>query len=593
MKKNIKSILTILITLSIGIIAGYFLFGNKKAPAMPMDNHDHEAHAVQTASPAAAAAAEVWTCSMHPQIKQNEPGDCPLCGMDLIPLEANSSNDPLVLQMTESAVKLSNIETTVIGTTASGQDNNPIRLSGKVQADERLASSQVAHVPGRIEKLYVTFTGEQVRKGQKLADIYSPDLVTAQRELLEAVKIQSVSPGLLEAARNKLRFWKIGAATIQSIEETGDIQEVFSIYAQEAGIVTNRRVSVGDYLKQGEPLFDLMNLRKVWVLFDAYEEDLANIKVGSRIEFTAAAIPNKIFKTRITFIDPIINPSTRVTALRTEVSNASGLLKPEMFVNGTLQSRTVSKNKLTVPRSAVLWTGKRSVVYTKVPDMEIPSFKFKEVDLGDALGDNYQVVKGLEAGEEVVTYGSFTIDAAAQLNNQASMMNRDVTQKKEASIGVPNFQAATPVEFKKQLNDLANEYINLKDAFVATDATTAATAAKKVVAQLEKVDMSLVKGDAHIYWMEQLNALQAHSTKITKMDDVEAQRKQFGFLSDALINSIEAFGTDGEALYVQHCPMAFNNQGGDWLSNEEGIRNPYFGDKMMKCGLVKKEFAGQ
>ena len=589
MKKNIKSILTTLITLSIGLLAGYFIFGNKTAPAMPMDNHDHEAHAVQTASPAAAA--EIWTCSMHPQIKQNEPGDCPLCGMDLIPLEANSSNDPLVLQMTESAVKLSNIETTVIGTTASEQANNPIRLSGKVQADERLASSQVAHVPGRIEKLYVTFTGEQVRKGQKLADIYSPDLVTAQRELLEAIKIQSVSPGLLEAARNKLRFWKIGAATIQSIEETGDIQEIFSIYAQEAGIVTNRRVSVGDYLKQGEPLFDLMNLSKVWVLFDAYEENLANIKVGSRIEFTAAAIPNKIFKTRITFIDPIINPSTRVTALRTEVSNASGLLKPEMFVNGTLQSRTVSKNKLTVPRSAVLWTGKRSVVYTKVPDMEIPSFKFKEVELGDALGDNYQVVKGLEAGEEVVTYGSFTIDAAAQLNNQASMMNRNVKQKKEKSDVVPNFHAETPTEFKTQLNALANEYMQLKDAFVATDVATAAMAAEKVVAQLEKVDMSLVKGAGHIYWMEQLDALQAHSKKITELDDVEAQRKQFGFLSTALINSIEAFGATGQSLFVQYCPMAFDNEGGNWISLEEGIKNPYFGDKMMKCGSVKKDLS--
>lgn len=586
MKKNIKSILTTLIAIGIGLIAGYFLFGNKTAPAMQMDNHDHEVQAVQTSGET-----EIWTCSMHPQIRQNEPGECPICGMDLIPLEKNSSNnDPLVLQMTEAAVKMSSIETSIIGE-ASGQSNKTIRLSGKVQADERLASSQVAHVPGRIEKLYVTFTGEQVRKGQKLADIYSPDLVTAQRELLEALKIQSVNPGLLEAARNKLRFWKIGATTIQSIEETGNIQEIFSTYAQESGIVTNRRVAVGDYLKQGEPLFDLMNLSKVWVLFDAYEEDLANVKVGSRIEFTAAAIPNKIFKTRITFIDPIINPSTRVTALRTEVSNASGLLKPEMFVNGIVQNKMVTKSQLTVPRSAVLWTGTRSVVYVKVPDMEIPSFKFKEVELGDVVGDNYQIINGLAAGEEVVTYGSFTIDAAAQLNNQASMMNRDVKQKKEKSDVVPNFHAETPTEFKTQLNMLANEYMQLKDAFVSTDAATATMAAQKVVAQLEKVDMSLVKGDGHIYWMEQLDALQAHSKKITELDEVEAQRKQFGFLSTALINSIEAFGATDQALFVQYCPMAFDNEGGNWLSLEEGIKNPYFGDKMMKCGSVKKDLS--
>lgn len=589
MKNKIKIILIAVGSIGLGLLAGYFLFGNKTAAVMPMDKHNHEAPAVESAS---AAAEEVWICSMHPQVRQNEFGICPICEMDLIPAGGNQSDDPLVLQMTESAVELSNIQTSLIGQ-AAGQVNKTIRLSGKVQADERLASSQVAQVPGRIEKLYVTFTGEQVKKGQKLADIYAPDLITAQRELLEASKIQALSPGLLEAARNKLRFWKIGEATIKNIEETKVIQEIFSIYAQDAGIVTNRRVAVGDYLKQGEPLFDLMNLGKVWIVFDAYEEDLANIKVGNRIEFTAAAIPNKVFKTRITFIDPLINPTTRVAAIRTEVNNASGILKPEMFVNGELQNKSVSKKQLTVPRSAVLWTGKRSVVYVKVPDMDIPSFKYKEVEIGDAIGDNYQILEGLDAGEEVVTYGSFTIDAAAQLNNQASMMNKNVTQKKEASIGVPNFQAETPDAFKTQLNAFANAYIQLKDAFVATDAVTAATAAEKVVAQLEKVDMSLLKGEAHIYWMEQLNALQAHSAKITEMDDVAAQRKQFGFLSDALINSIEAFGTTGDALYVQHCPMAFNNQGGDWLSNEEGIRNPYFGDKMMKCGLVKKEFAGQ
>jgi len=587
MKNNIKFLLTAVIAIAIGLAGGYFLFANKTAPSMSMENHNHGAPAEQTA-----ATAEEWICSMHPQVRQNEFGICPICEMDLIPAGGNQSDDPLVLQMTESAVKLSNIQTSVLGQTA-GQSGKTIRLSGKVQADERLASSQVAHVPGRIEKLYVTFTGEQVKKGQKIADVYAPDLIIAQRELLEAIKIQSVNPGLLVAARNKLRFWKIGESTIKNIEETGTIQEVFSIYAQASGIVTKRRVAVGDHLMEGGPLFDLMNLGKVWVVFDGYENELANIKVGDRIEFTAAAIPNKIFKARITFIDPLINPTTRVAAIRTEVNNASGLLKPEMFVNGTLQNNTISKKQLTVPKSAVLWTGKRSIVYVKVPDMEIPSFKYKEVELGEAIGDNYQVMEGLEAGEEVVTYGSFTIDAAAQLNNQASMMNKNVTQKKEKSVGVPNYQAETPAAFKAQLNELANAYIHLKDAFVATDASTAATAAEKVVRELAKIEMNLLEGEAHLYWMEQLNALQAHSKKITEMKEVEDQRKQFGFLSDALINSIEAFGVIGEAIYVQHCPMAFSNQGADWLSLEEGIRNPYFGDKMMKCGLVKKEFVAE
>ena len=585
--KNIKIIIIALLAMAVGLGGGYVLFGNKNQ-TVDHTTHQHNNIPTETSS-------EEWICSMHPQIRQNEFGLCPICEMDLIPAGSNESDDPLVLQMTESAVKLANIQTTVAGSTQSGNSSvgKTIRLSGKVQADERLASSQVAHVPGRIEKLYVTFTGEQVSVGQKLADIYSPDLITAQRELLEALKLQSVNPNLVEAARNKLRFWKISNNTITNIEMNGKVQETFPLLAAESGIVTNRRVSVGDYLKQGEPLFDLMNLKKVWVLFDAYEEDLANIKVGSRIEFTAPSFPNKTFKTRVTFIDPLINPKTRTASIRTEVNNSSGRLKPEMFVNGILKSNTSTKGKSTIsiPKTAVMWTGKRSVVYVKVPDTEIPSFQYREIEIGERLGDSYLVLSGLENGEEVVTYGSFTIDAAAQLNNQVSMMNKDVNLKKEEADGVPNFQPETPTQFKEQLNALTNEYLQLKDAFVATDATTAQSAAQKFLAQLEKVDMKLVKGDAHVYWMEQLNALQSHGKKITELTDVEEQRKQFGFLSDALIMVIDAFGTEGKALYVQHCPMAFNNQGGDWIAQEEQIQNPYFGDKMMKCGVVKKELA--
>ena len=584
MKNNFKIIITAIIAVIIGLGAGYLIFGNNSESASTMDSHDHNMETTSTSN-----SEEIWTCSMHPQVQQNEPGDCPLCGMDLIPLEANSSNDPLVLEMTNEAVKLANIQTTIIGE-AAGQSRKTIRLSGKVQADERLASSQVAHVPGRIEKLYVTFTGEQVSKGQKLADIYAPDLIAAQRELLESLKLQSINPDLVKAARNKLKFWKISETTIANIEASGNIQETFSLFAAASGIVTNRRVSVGDYLKQGEPLFDLMNLRNVWVIFDAYEEDLAAIKVGNKIEFTTPSLPNKVFKTRVTFIDPMINPNTRVTSIRTEVNNSNGQLKPEMFVNGVLQNSLSKKSKaqLTVPKSAILWTGVRSVIYVKVPDMTIPSFQFREIEIGDALGNNYQVISGLELGEEVVTYGSFTIDAAAQLNNQASMMNKNVKVKGiDHSIHLPDFTASTPFEFKQQLADIADAYLLVKDALVATDSEQAATTAKQIMETLPKVDMTLVNGDAHIYWMEQLNALQAHGEKITTLTDVEEQRKQFDFFSQALIKTIKVFGIPDDTLYVQHCPMANNNEGADWISKEEIVQNPYFGDKMLTCGLVK------
>ena len=595
MKSKLKRISTILIAILAGIGIGYLLFRRNK----PVEHHHMT---TEVAASTSTEEATTYTCSMHPQIRQQEFGICPICEMDLTPVGANTSDDPTVLQMTEDAVKLANIETTIVGggraSGSASKTGNVIQLSGKVQADERLASSQVAHIPGRIEKLYVTFTGEQVRKGQKIADIYSPDLINAQRELLEAMKLKELSPGLANAARNKLHFWKIGQATIDAIEQKGTIQETFPIYADASGIVTNRRVAVGDHLMEGAPLFDLMNLGKVWVIFDAYEGDLPNIKVGDPIEFTTVSIPNKTFKTRITFIDPLLNPTTRVAAVRTEIANSKGLLKPEMFVEGVAkpsikQKSSTNKTALSVPKSAVLWTGKRSVVYVKLADTEIPSFQFREVELGTSLGDSYQINSGIEAGEEVVTYGSFSIDAAAQLNNQSSMMNQEISIKKEKSDAIPNFRAETPSLFKQQLNDLANAYILLKDAFVETDPTSAATAAKEVVAKVAAIDMGLLEETAHEYWMEQLPGLQTHSDKIVNLANVEAQRKQFGFLSDALIQVVEAFGTEGTALYVQHCPMAFDNEGADWLATEEEIQNPYFGDKMMRCGLVKKTMFGE
>ncbi|MEZ5059641.1 MAG: efflux RND transporter periplasmic adaptor subunit [Saprospiraceae bacterium] len=577
MKDN-KQIIWIVIALAIGLLAGWLLFGNG-------ENTNHQS--TENTEVASTESGEIWTCSMHPQIRQPEPGQCPICGMDLIPLEESSSNDPLVLEMTREAVKLSNIQTTTIGV-KSGSNATGIRLSGKIQPDERLASSQVVHVPGRIEKLFVSFTGEQVRKGQKVALVYSPELITAQRELLEAAKLESVNPQLLEAAKNKLRYWKIATEVIDEILQNGNIRETFPVYADESGTVTQRRVSVGDYVRQGEALFDLINLYKVWALFDAYEEDLQKISIGSKISFTTPSLPGKTFTSRITFIDPVINATTRVASVRAEVTNAGGTLKPEMLIYGTLESTKGNSSNLTVPKSAVLWTGKRSVVYVKVPDMNIPSFQYREVELGEAIGDTYQVLNGLEAGEEVVTNGAFTIDAAAQLNNQASMMNHNVEvkgEKKDDSL--PDYSEETPTAFKEQLSRLTNSYLAVKDALVATDANMTSQKSESVLESLNQVDMELLEGPAHLYWMKEMKAIKAHTTKMKEASDVEIQREQFDFLSQALIKTLSAFGVAKDTFYVQHCPMANENNGADWISNEKKIRNPYFGDKMLTCGTVK------
>jgi len=580
--ENIKNVIVLLFAVSIGVGIGYLAFGkNKKQLVNQNDGHNHST-AINNLS---AAEETIFTCSMHPQIRQNEMGICPICEMDLIPVETNASTDPLAFQMTEEAVKISNIQTTLIGSSKSG--GKSILLNGKIKPDERRSASIVSHLPGRIEKLFITFTGEKITKGQKIATIYSPELVSAQRELLEALKLKDISPNLAKAARQKLAYWKIPKNSIDQIEQTGEVQSLMNIYADDSGTVMDKKVSVGDYIQEGSILFETIGLERLWVIFDGYEENLSNIRIGNVIKFTTPAVPGKTFSAKVTYIDPILNAATRAVAIRSEVNNRNGSLKPEMFVKGMLQTSNSSKSKITVPKTSVLWTGVRSVIYLKDQGTKIPSFRYQEITLGESLGEFYEVKNGLNLGDEVVTNGAFVIDAASQLNNQKSMMNQNINVKPQNAgmLTIPDFTVETPEAFKTQLSSLSDKYLLLKDAFVETNAAAAKDAAKTFLKELKNVDMTVIKSEAHQYWMQQLAALRRHGKKITMLEGVEIQRQQFEFLTDAMINSITAFGTKNK-LFVQFCPMAFDNKGADWISDVGEVQNPYFGDKMMKCGLV-------
>jgi Cu(I)/Ag(I) efflux system membrane fusion protein len=292
-----------------------------------------------------------------------------------------------------------------------------------VQADERSFQSQVAHIPGRIERLAVNFTGDHVSKGQVLADIYSPELITAQQELLETVKTKVLQPELYEASKEKLRQWKLSDQQIAQIEKSGVIQNNFEVLSNTSGTVTARRVNAGDHVSLGTVLYDIADLSRVWIMFDAYESDLQFLHTGENLSFTLQAFPGTNFTGKIAFIDPVIDPVTRVAKVRVETGNQAGKLKPEMFATGIISSDMTSYgNKIVIPKSAVLWTGKRSVVYVKQPGSDL-AFKMREVELGPMLGESYVIMNGLEEGEEVVTRGTFSVDAAAQLEGKPSMMN--------------------------------------------------------------------------------------------------------------------------------------------------------------------------
>lgn len=400
-----------------GLLLGWAIFGGNSS-----HDHSHDLEMEVTED-----GETVWTCSMHPQIRMDKPGKCPICAMDLIPLKSSGGGDDVVdddaIQMSKEAIALANIQTSMVGHQDAVKD---VQLYGTIQVDERLQQSQTSHVNGRIENLYVTFTGESVKEGQLIARIYSPDLLTAQQELLEAAKLQDMQPLLLDAAKEKLRLWKVSEEQIDKILQSNSVSPYVNIHANTGGVVIAKNVNQGDYISQGSVLYTISNLSRLWAIFDAYETDLPFLKVGDQLEYTLQSVPGKVYKGRIAFINPIIDASSRTAKVRVEADNRDRNLKPEMYATAQITAPLKGYGKeMVIPKSAVLWTGKRSIVYVKQPNTSTPAFKLREVVLGPSLGDQYVIMSGLKNGEEIVTNGAFTVDASAQLEGKVSMMNND------------------------------------------------------------------------------------------------------------------------------------------------------------------------
>lgn len=552
------------LTLLVGVLLGWGF------SALTSPKPDAHAHAEGEGLPS------IWTCSMHPQIRLPEKGDCPICGMDLIPADQESAgtSNSQAFQMTPEALALAQVQTIVIG---GMQAKKELVLSGKLQADERESASLTAKFPGRIEKLFVTFTGEQVKAGQRIATIYSPELLTAQKELLEASKTKATFPQLYQASKDKLSLWKLSAAQIAEIERSGQVKERMDIFADQSGVVLQKNVSVGDYVSMGAVLFTVTNLNSLWLLLDVYESDLPFVALGDEIQFTVAGKPGETLNAKVTFVDPLINANTRAASVRAEIRNVDNTLKPEMFVTARVQTRTTgSLAEVMVPRTAVLWSGKRSIVYVKVPNASLPEFVMREVTLGNRLGENYQIASGLKAGEEIVSYGAFALDASAQLSGKPSLLNRSSTQQVEVSAA-----------FSEQLTAVVESYFLIKNNLVKDQMPTKAV--QTLTQALAKVSTDGT-GKDNSKWEKIKSGLSEATAKIKASKDIASARTHFSSLSTQVIKLTETYKLNTAVVYKDYCPMAFDNKGGYWLSETEDIKNPYFGASMLTCGEVKQTY---
>jgi len=410
-----------------GLFLGWLIFGGTSSTTShadhdqltpeEMDQHVMETHTDEEGN-------IVYTCSMHPSVRENEPGNCPICGMDLVPVSDSGDQtepDNYSMMMTQASMQLANIQTTPVTRKIPTKE---LDLPGRIMVDERRITKITTHFEGRILDTKVNFTGAPIRKGEPMATIYSPDLVSAQRELIEAEKQKERNPHLYESARQKFRLWEFTQEQIDDIIARGDVQRELEILSPVDGYVLGRNIADQQHVSVGTVIFEVADLRNLWVMLEAYEEDLGWISVGDSLQFSGRNNPGELWETTVSYIDPVVDPKKRTVGIRADIQNPDRDLKPDMLVRGRLTSE-MDEEKLMVPATAVLWTGPRSLVYVKDSSADTPRFEVKEVELGPRTGDYYVIEESLEEGQEVVFNSAFRIDSEMQLADKFSMMNRE------------------------------------------------------------------------------------------------------------------------------------------------------------------------
>ncbi|MCP4378866.1 MAG: DUF3347 domain-containing protein [bacterium] len=579
--------------------------------------------------------AQLYVCSMnfshHPYFASTDPDEkCGYCGMSLI---------------TPSA-KLLDFETVAVVRMFPQAE---IRMVGKIDFDETKLAYITAWAPGRLDRLFVDYTGVPVRKGDHMVELYSPELLSAQEELLAGIRavkdlkdsdvavVRKSTLDMVKAAREKLRLWGITPVQIKAIEKSGKASDHITIHAPVGGIVIDKNARQGMYVKTGDRIYTIADLKSVWVNLRAYESDLMWLRYGQKVEFTSVAYPGEKFSGMISFIDPVLDARTRTVKVRVNASNADGRLKPGMFVKATIRTKIAVGGKvmdaaltgkwicpmhpsvikdgpgkcdicemdivtaeslgyvdgaeaakgskpLVIPVTAPLLTGKRAVVYVRVKDTPKPTFELRTVELGLRAGRYYIIRKGLKAGDRVVTRGAFAIDSDRQISAQSSMLNE--MKKPRGHEPTISTNHNLPVEFTKQLSGVFDAYFAVSNSLAGDDLKAAAASVAQMKKALGAVDMKLLAGDNHMAWMKVSASLDKVLKRAGQASDIKILRKDFEPLSVQMISLAKRFESSGRKLFVHRCTMAFDNRGANWLQADDKTFNPYFGAKMPRCGEV-------
>lgn len=563
--------------------------------------------------------AQIWTCSMHPEIKQPKPGKCPKCFMDLIPLSEDTfSTSPYKLKLSDAAKELAQVRTTRVFT---GPATKTLRLPGTLALDETRVKHVTAWVGGRIEKLYVNYLGIPVQLNDHMAEFYSPDLLAAQEELRRTIGNDS----LHRAVSERLLRWGISPEQIEHFKTAEKSGELVTINSPASGIVIEQPVKEGMYVSQGTRLFSIADMTRLWLVAAVYERDIQWLRYGQKVECEFEAFPGQIFPGTIAFISPVLSTNSRTVDARINIDNEQGLLKPGMFgrvtvkvaigskgevINPALAGKWISpmhpevikdgpgqcdvcgmalvpiesvgiktdsnqKQPLLVPETAVLWSGTRSLVFRKQQGEE-KMYEAVEVTLGPKVDNGYLIFSGLAADDEIVIEGAFKLDSEQQIRGGISLMSsaRDLSE--------PAAPAKLQAEEIAEIENLLRSCLEISRELAADKLPTeAATKAHHQLSGLLSGKKQNLRGIAEKIMPVLMKMSNEKSIKIARehLFELTPALRELVLMSEGQL-SLE--------IHEDYCPMAFDNKGASWFQTAEELANPYFGAMMLRCGETRK-----
>lgn len=585
-----KTILLVLVVATLGI-AGGWLGGQHWKRSEPA-----------AAQPATGRKILYYQSAMHPWIKSDKPGKCTICGMELVPVYEGDKG----FDVTEGLVTLNTNSINVIHVQTAEARRQPLQrtlhVAGTIEDDDTRHRILSAYVDGRIEKLAVNYIGAEVKQNQALATLYSTVLLAAERDYLsaarqagiaESAELRKINEQLLASSTQRLRQLGLNDQQIRELPQKKELSITTEILAPMSGTVVARHVYEGQYVKEGEKLFEIADFSTMWFQFDAYERDLVWIQAGQKVDVATPAAPGKVFPGTITFIDPNIKEMTRSAKVRVEIPNPlvteNGRphreLFHKLFAEGIVKVEL--PQVLAVPRSAVLAAGQQGFVYV---DKQGGSYEQRAVKLGRAGDDFWEVLGGLSEGERVVTTGNLLIDAQAQLNQSAS--GASGTGVPPVNPGVTNTSAPLTTPQSTAARSFLTLASSVSKALSSDNLDDFNQQAAKVHTALP--DLLKVFEDAKS-WHPLLDKIEAAS-HLEPAADLAVARKEFFPFSQAVVDFVKQLRSQEAAfksLKIYQCPMADRAipgapPTGFWMQTQVPLRNPFFGASMIDCGTEVK-----